>query len=161
MLRLVITSCYLCLATLSLRAQEVIASDGDYQNTAQGSLSWTLGEIVTETFSEPSGFLTQGFQQNYEALLDLSDLGPSLEFTLFPNPFHTELNLLFSKTSNEYELRVLDYQSKVIESQRLTFSAGTKEYTLDLSELGAGYYLLELTIPDTDQRIVRPIVKTH
>ena len=44
-------------------SQQVIATDGNYVAASQGSLSWTLGEVITETFSNTNGFLTQGFQQ--------------------------------------------------------------------------------------------------
>ncbi|MBN1339430.1 MAG: hypothetical protein JXA03_08905 [Bacteroidales bacterium] len=42
---------------------QVIASSGDYFGCASASLSWTLGEPVTETFSNGGILLTQGFQQ--------------------------------------------------------------------------------------------------
>ena len=42
---------------------EVIASSGDYYENANASLSWTLGEISTETYSAGGNILTQGFQQ--------------------------------------------------------------------------------------------------
>ena len=42
---------------------EIIASSGAYFSNASGSLSWTLGEPVTETFINGSNILTQGFQQ--------------------------------------------------------------------------------------------------
>jgi hypothetical protein len=42
---------------------EVIASAGDYYEGANVSLSWTLGELATETYSNGNIILTQGFQQ--------------------------------------------------------------------------------------------------
>ena len=42
---------------------QVVASSGDYYQGANASLSWTLGEIATETYSNGSNILTQGFQQ--------------------------------------------------------------------------------------------------
>ncbi|MBN2174518.1 MAG: hypothetical protein JW731_10310, partial [Bacteroidales bacterium] len=44
---------------------EVIASAGDYFENSTGSLSWTLGEVMNETFSNGSNILTQGFQQPF------------------------------------------------------------------------------------------------
>ena len=53
--------------SIALTAQsvspEVIASSGDYYKNENISLSWTLGEIATETYSNGSVILTQGFQQ--------------------------------------------------------------------------------------------------
>ncbi|MCD4736625.1 MAG: hypothetical protein K8R53_11320 [Bacteroidales bacterium] len=43
--------------------RDVVASSGDYYETAVGSVSWTLGELATETFTSPNNILTQGFQQ--------------------------------------------------------------------------------------------------
>ncbi len=43
--------------------REVVASSGDYYEGANISLSWTLGEIATETYDNGSNILTQGFQQ--------------------------------------------------------------------------------------------------
>ncbi len=42
---------------------EVISTSGDYFENTNASLSWTLGETVTETFANGNIFLTQGFQQ--------------------------------------------------------------------------------------------------
>lgn len=42
---------------------EVISSSGDYYEGVNASLSWTLGEIATETFTAGNVILTQGFQQ--------------------------------------------------------------------------------------------------
>ena len=42
---------------------EVISSSGDYFEGPNASLSWTLGEIATETFTSGNIILTQGFQQ--------------------------------------------------------------------------------------------------
>jgi hypothetical protein len=42
---------------------EVISSSGDYFEGPNASLSWTLGEIATETYTAGNVILTQGFQQ--------------------------------------------------------------------------------------------------
>lgn len=44
-------------------AQEIISSGANYVETPTGSLSWTIGETVAETYSDGMGFLTQGFHQ--------------------------------------------------------------------------------------------------
>ena len=44
-------------------SSEAIVSAGDYYESTNVSLSWTLGEIATETYSKGGIILTQGFQQ--------------------------------------------------------------------------------------------------
>ncbi len=48
---------------------EVISSSGDYFEGSNASISWTLGEIATETYSNGSVILTQGFQQPYSVAI--------------------------------------------------------------------------------------------
>jgi hypothetical protein len=47
----------------------VISSSGDYFEGSNASISWTLGEIATETFTNGSVVLTQGFQQPYTIMI--------------------------------------------------------------------------------------------
>jgi hypothetical protein len=49
---------------VTVNAQEVVATGGDYFSNSYGSLSYTLGETVIETFTKPAYTLTQGFQQS-------------------------------------------------------------------------------------------------
>ena len=53
---------------------EVVASAGDYYENANVSLSWTLGEIATETYSTGNIILTQGFQQPFGVTIHGIDL---------------------------------------------------------------------------------------
>lgn len=53
---------------------EVISSAGDYYEGANVSLSWTLGEIATETYSNGNVILTQGFQQPFGITIHGIDL---------------------------------------------------------------------------------------
>ncbi|MEZ5197256.1 MAG: hypothetical protein R2764_12900 [Bacteroidales bacterium] len=53
---------------------EVVASSGDYYEGTNGSLSWTLGEIATETYSAGGVILTQGFQQPINVMIAGIDL---------------------------------------------------------------------------------------
>jgi hypothetical protein len=65
---------WLCVfMTMEMHAQSlsssVVATAGDYSSSASASLSWTLGEIATETFSNGGYILTQGFQQPVEGII--------------------------------------------------------------------------------------------
>lgn len=158
--RLLFSLLILLSSTVSF-GQEVVATDGNFASTAQGSLSWTLGEVVTETFSTVDSYFTQGFQQNYEEILSLDEFGPEGQLTVFPNPFLNELNIQLSDASPDYTLTILDYQSKVVFQREIYLTPGAEQLTLDLSELSRGYYFLHLTMTHSDEHIVQPIVKTH
>ncbi|MEZ5082109.1 MAG: hypothetical protein R2750_01450 [Bacteroidales bacterium] len=53
---------------------EVISSAGDYYEGTNVSLSWTLGEIATETYTNGNVILTQGFQQPFGITIHGIDL---------------------------------------------------------------------------------------
>ncbi len=54
--------------------RDVIANSGDYYEGTNVSLSWTVGEIATETYSNGSYILTQGFQQPIGIIITGIDL---------------------------------------------------------------------------------------
>jgi len=50
----------LCAQSFSL---EVIGSAGTFATSANGSMAWTIGEVMTETYTSADNFFTQGFHQ--------------------------------------------------------------------------------------------------
>ncbi|MCF8371812.1 MAG: T9SS type A sorting domain-containing protein [Bacteroidales bacterium] len=47
----------------------VLGSTGGFFSDSLQSISWTVGEVVTKTFSNNNSFLTQGFQQPLESMV--------------------------------------------------------------------------------------------
>lgn len=92
------------MSTSFLGAQEVIASGGDYFETANGSISFTIGEVVIETIENGENCLTQGFQQSTLSIFAGIDENPVEEpkgkrMIVYPNP------------TNDYaKLRIPDYE---------------------------------------------------
>jgi len=62
------------LCTAQSIEREVVAGSGDYFEGANSLLSWTLGEIATETYTAGNITLTQGFQQAYGIVIHGIDL---------------------------------------------------------------------------------------
>ena len=62
------------LCTAQSIERDVVASSGDYFEGTNASLSWTLGEIATETYTAGNIILTQGFQQSYGIVIHGIDL---------------------------------------------------------------------------------------
>ena len=54
--------------------REVISTSGDYFEGPNSSVSWTLGEIATETLTDGNIILTQGFQQPFGVVIHGIDL---------------------------------------------------------------------------------------
>ena len=54
---------FIILATIGIKAQEVINTSGNFFESSAGSVSWSLGEVTVFTLSGEDTHLTQGFQQ--------------------------------------------------------------------------------------------------
>jgi hypothetical protein len=59
----------ICNANAQSLSPTVVTTSGGYYPSNNASLSWTLGEIATETFSNGGYILTQGFQQPYGIII--------------------------------------------------------------------------------------------
>ena len=44
-------------------SQDVIGLAGTFATSANGSMAWTIGEVMIETYSSTNNFFTQGFHQ--------------------------------------------------------------------------------------------------
>jgi len=83
-----------------INAQEVVSSAGDSHSNANGSISYTLGEPVIETFTGDNNILTQGFQQSNIVVTAIDELpGLDFEITAFPNPATEIVKLRIGKES--------------------------------------------------------------
>jgi hypothetical protein len=81
---------------LGSKAQEAISTSGETNVTNTVTLSWTLGEIVTETGyrSEGESSLTQGFQQGKLTVTAIKEKENSnMNISVLPNPTSDYLNI--------------------------------------------------------------------
>ncbi len=145
--------------SFDITAQEVITTSGEFGANSEGSLSWTLGEIVTETASTTSHHLTQGFQQIQEGYLGLPDESISNEFLIYPNPFNLEVNVVSNNNFGNYTLTIFDYQTKVVLQKDINFSSACRQMSIDLSMLSAGFYYVELMTSSSHKQILKPLIK--
>lgn len=83
-----------------LKAQSVspqaVASSGDYYQGTNASLSWTLGEIATETYSNGTTILTQGFQQP----VSISITGINLDLLVYLEGSYSGMEMTTDLNSN-------------------------------------------------------------
>lgn len=143
----------------SVRSQttspQVVASSGDFNSGISASLSWTLGEIVTETVSTGTNFLTQGFQQPIFAnTLNLGSVKKNI-FSVFPNPFTDQLFFRSNVSTESYSITITDFLGKEIFARR---SLSFEFLDIPLSNLSAGVYNVFINT-DTNSRFVFKMIK--
>ncbi len=142
----------LCLLGLSMNvvAQyknlNLISTAGDYYQSNTISISWSLGEITTETYTSSNTILTQGFQQSLLTPIGINEKQKSKIplFFVYPNPTDNQINILLNENSysNNYPNQYSMYN---IQGELLLTKEITSSLTLiDVQSYQEGVYFLRL-----------------
>ncbi len=124
--------------------QEVNASGGGYYNQINGSMQFTIGEPLTETYTNSSAKLYQGFQQGSYTIVSVTELPllTDLDVNLYPNPSSGIFNLLIqSDLKSSFKMEVIDAQGKTIISKEVYESIPE---TINLSDFSGGMYYVKI-----------------
>ncbi|MBI9068961.1 MAG: T9SS type A sorting domain-containing protein [Salinivirgaceae bacterium] len=122
----------------------LISTAGDYFETDNLSISWSVGEVLTEAFSTNDLYLGQGFQQGGDFTTGISQMKPNeFNIELFPNPATTEfsLNLIdFENRRVDYQLQLFDISGQLVMAEKL-YNDFNK---IDIKEIKSGTYFVRL-----------------
>ncbi len=121
---------------------EVVGAAGEHYENATYQLDWTVGEIATETYSDATYTLTQGFHQPGYTVTEVENPEfKNLNITAYPNPASDFITL--EKTDEfekDYKLELIDLSGKVFLSEK--FNENKKQ--LGLSALTNGVYFINV-----------------
>ena len=118
----------------------VIGTDGGYAGNNQFSLSYTIGEIVTELGNDPVNNidLTQGFQQAYISIVSTENHIADIDISVFPNPAVNYLNVNISDLSKVKSYAMYDMSGKLLLQQEII----SNQFEVSFSNFSSGNYLL-------------------
>lgn len=137
------------------------------------TLTWTIGDLVTETGKVAQGSITQGFQQPVITVRQLDDskqthLNPSenivaqresKEFTatVFPNPVGSNITVQIENANGEYFLDLYDTSGNLL----LRGRSNNPLETIDLSSIPASQYILRISMIESQQSKAFSIIKSN
>jgi len=148
-MRLLISTLFIlmswCANAQSLELQS-IGTAGTYESASVGSLSTTIGEAITTTFSQPAITLTQGFQQPL-----LEELGipvyiaqQNVYVNLYPNPTADLINLTIIPARN-YKFKIFNVLGQEIDvTNNATVAQAAQTVSFDISGLACASYFLTI-----------------
>jgi len=141
-----------CLAQANLQP-EVFASAGSYFISPNVSLSWTLGEPLSETDLYPSGYLTQGFQQPTSIIVtSVNTINPANDYvSAFPNPFTSSFYVKNNGDGKNLWVELTDMEGKTIFKKNM--SAPQEEF--DISSYANGIYFLKVF--NADNQLIKTL----
>ena len=87
----------------ALQAQDAIPATGGNASGSEGSVSYSIGQVVNTTHTGTNGSVTQGVQQPYEiSVINAVEeaAGICLEWIVFPNPASEAISLKVDATTS-------------------------------------------------------------
>lgn len=144
--------------------RQVIGASGDYNTAAWGSLSYTTGEAMTNTFTSTSLVLTQGFQQPLQGDLEAQSIYfgiPSID--VYPNPAGDKINIVITSGNlfRKYTVAIFDLLGQKINApSEINCITKNVSITFDLQHLASAPYFIVVSDDHGDMIKIFKITKT-
>ncbi len=127
---------------LGLNAQELVSSSGNNYTNSKGTIHYSVGELMVETFINSSNYVTQGFHQSKLTVTSISELNnDEVSISVYPNPTSDNLKLIVNSVNldnNRFELYDIS-GSKILHGK-----IRNAETILKLSNLKSSIYILKI-----------------
>lgn len=142
-----------CAFSLNAFAQteNVISNGGNTSTNANGSITWTIGEVVINTIESPDAHLTQGFNQEWLHFLNVENYSEKINITVFPNPTTQYINIESDKKS---DLTIYDASNKIVKVEKVE-----KQDQVDLSDLAPGIYFMQFYRKNSKLKTIKIIIQ--
>lgn len=149
--------------TGSLKAQslvsDMIASSGTFATFPSGSMSWTIGEVMTESYSSAGNVFTQGFlQPEVNSGMGVSNLQTG-NISIYPNPVVDNLTIDFSGISGNQLIYIYDMHGHMLLNDNIP--AGQEQFKISFREFANGIYLLNIINSESNTLSAYKINKTE
>lgn len=136
---------------------EVIASAGDHYDNGTVQLSWTLGEVMIDTYDNGTNILTQGFHQTELAVTSVEENLADIRVNLYPNPTSEFLNVALGNNRKDIHLQLFDMNGKLIHKD--VINAYETKYVLPMQSVATGKYLVQMQSEDGTMNTTHQVVK--
>jgi|SRR5690554_5274682 len=139
-----------------LFGQEVISSQGETYTNSNASIDFTIGEVVSNTATDGSYDLTQGFHQTNWKFLGVDNHIQNFDAIVYPNPMGNDL---FIQTENFEQMAYILYDAtgRVVSENQLDNS----KTGIDVSNLAPSTYSLVLINENKEKIKTFKLIKTQ
>jgi hypothetical protein len=119
---------------------ELVATSGKSYSSANSTMEYSLGEVVTSSLTDGSNQLTQGFHQPEIHFFSIEKETSEFTFSLYPNPTDQYVTVA-STTEAELQVHIYAASGQAIEMSQVF----TQQITLDLQTMVSGSYIMVIT----------------
>jgi hypothetical protein len=136
---------FLGLGLTGLQAQESLNATGGNASGSGGTVSYSVGQMVYNTYNGTNGSLAEGIQQAYEIselTLIEEHTGIYLIVSAYPNPVKDYLILeIEGELKSEYFVSLYDINSKLLQNKKITGN----ETNMFIGNYKSGLYFVKVT----------------
>jgi len=126
---------------------EVLSSAGGSFNLAGYTFDWTIGEMLAETHSAQSNFLTEGIHQTRLGIDAVDEDGLLITLSVFPNPTSGLANIRLNELIiGDAVFEVFNQMGQKLISKKMFINNET--VLIDLSEYSPGLYHIRMVKGD-------------
>ncbi len=136
---------------------EILGSAGAFSSSSSGSMAWTIGEVMTETYSSSNNFFTQGFHQPDTSIIINVNSFSNGKISVYPNPSAENIFLDFSGHPGNYFVEIFDMKGQLVFFDKTQFNQ--KQIKISLTKFSNGVYLLNLTNSESNFHNSYKIIK--
>ena len=142
---------FCCLGAFSQAHELVSASGASFQNSS-GYISYSIGEVITTSFTSSSAILTQGFHQTRLSTVPVINQS-AIQVSVFPNPVN-DLLILQIGDPQGFDYLLYDVRGGLLERGQVL----NERTEINFSALAPAIYILRVTNHKEEVRLFQ-IVK--
>jgi hypothetical protein len=127
--------------SINLKAQNNTVSSGGDAEGSNGSISFTVGQVVYTSAEGSNGSVNQGVQQPYDIDIITGIEHKEIELTLYPNPTLGQFNLSIADSRvSEYSIQLFDVAGRLLLSKKQLLELNS----ISLEQYATGTYTLSV-----------------
>jgi hypothetical protein len=138
-------------------SSSLVASGGDFYESSEGSLQFSIGENSVTTFSSTNSIITQGFEQSEIIINSISNPLASSQINIYPNPSSDRVIISGLPICEIDEIILSDITGR---SQNLIMNENESSIELNVSALTDGTYFFQIILKNSDELHTYKIIKT-
>lgn len=138
-------------------AQESLNASGGDITTSSGSLSYSIGQLFYNTYTNDEASVQQGVQQAFEIYtLSTEELAQPISMRVYPNPTTNSLSLKIE----DYQQEKMNYQIYDLNGRKVGQGKVTsKETDINMSDFASATYLIYVLDQDNKTNQTFKIIK--
>lgn len=151
---LCISVCIIVLSHFSY-AQSTVAAAGNSHTTVNGSISYTLGQLVTTYYVSALNSIQAGVQQTYLDSETILEEIPEVHVAVYPNPVIHELRVSIENTNTkEYSYELYSSHGQILDK-----NSCENNTRISFSDYPSGIYIIRVSTTDGTQQNQYKIIK--